>query len=56
MYGLGVRQAKHAVDVECVGAGVNLEPLADDDLERLTRLDLLDRRTDGLRYRARALD
>ena len=43
-----VRQAKHAVDVERVRAGVNLEPLADDDLERLTRLDLLDRRTDGL--------
>ena len=44
----GVRQAKHAVDVECVSAGVNLEPLADDDLERLARLDLLDRGTDGL--------
>ena len=43
----GVRQAQHAIDVERVGGGVDLEPLADNDLESLARLDLLDCRTDG---------
>src|SRR5215204_2318917 len=42
-----VRQAKHTVNVERVCPGIDLEPLADNDLERRTCLDLLDCGTDG---------
>ena len=44
--GARVDQPQHPVDVQRVGGGVHLEPLADHDLERLAGLDLLHRRRD----------
>ena len=42
-----VGEAEYAVDIQRVGLGVHLEPLADNDLERLARLDLLHCRAHG---------